>query len=128
MKRLFTLIFLFSLVAVPTLPSLAQSDSFGFGEKLNNVAQQSGYNPGNEPTLDQRISSFISLFLSFLGVIFMILMIVGGFNWMTAGGDEQKIDKAKDTIRAAIIGIIIIIAAYAVSIFIVSRIWGATAQ
>jgi hypothetical protein len=57
----------------------------------------------------------------------MILMIYGGYNWMTAAGDEQKIDKAKDTIRAAMIGLIIIIAAYAISIFVISRLWGAGA-
>lgn len=128
MKRLFPIIIFFSLVLLPVLPSAAeaQTDSFGFGQKLNDVAQQSGYNPGNEPSLDQRISSYIGLFLSFLGVIFMIIMLYGGYNWMTAGGSEDKIDKAKDTIWAAVIGIIIVIAAYAISVFVVSRIWGST--
>ncbi len=124
---LFTLLLLATCIA-PSLASAQEptNDGFGFGTTLDNVAQQSGFNPGNEKSLDERISSFISLFLSFLGVIFLILMIFGGYNWMTAAGDEKKIDKAKDTIRAAIIGLIIIIAAYAISIFVVSRIWGAT--
>jgi len=102
---------------------ITPTSGFGF-DKVDNVARDAGYNPGNEPSLEQRISSIIGIFLSFLGVIFMILMLVAGYNWMTAAGDEQKIDKAKDMIRAAIIGLIIVIAAYAISIFIVSRIWG----
>jgi len=129
MKKLFFTLALAALAMMPFVASAgetATSDGFGFGAPLDNIAQQSGFNPGNEQTLDERISSFIGIFLSFLGVIFLILMIYGGYNWMTAAGDEKKIDKAKDTIRAAIIGLIIIVAAYAISIFVVSRIWGAT--
>lgn len=128
-SRLLLVVFAATLfLSSPLTVVLAQTSSttgFGF-DKVNNVAQQAGYNPGNEQTLDQRISSFIAIFLSFLGVIFMILMIYGGYNWMTAAGDEKKIDRAKDTIRAAIIGLVIIVAAYAISVFIVSRIWGVT--
>ncbi len=109
---------------VASVNNEAPPSGFGF-EKVNNVASQAGYNPGNEPTLDERISSIISTFLSFLGVIFMLLMIYGGFNWMTAEGDEQKVERAKDTIRAAVIGLVIVIAAYAISIFAISKIWGA---
>jgi|GEM_PF-309358 cytochrome bd-type quinol oxidase subunit 2 len=129
-KKIITLLLLVAVLApVFTLAQEeppATTDGFGFGTQLDEVAQKSGFNPGNEMSLDERISSFIGIFLSFLGVIFLILMIYGGYNWMTAAGDEKKIDKAKDTIRAAIIGIIIIIAAYAISVFVVSRIWGAT--
>jgi len=120
--------FLFSLLLALPIATMAAPGGFGFGSTLDNVAKDSGYNPGNELSLDQRISSFISIFLSFLGVIFMILMLYGGYNWMTAAGDEKKVDKAKDTIRAAVIGLVIVIASYAISVFIVSRIWGASSS
>lgn len=123
MKKILLSFLLATVLVIPVI-SVSAGDGFGFGQTLNNVATQSGYNPGNEPSLDQRISSIIGIFLSFLGVIFMVLMLYGGFNWMTAAGDEQKIDKAKDTIREAIIGIVIVIAAYAISIFVVGRLWG----
>lgn len=98
------------------------SDPFGFGDKLDNVA--GAYSTQPDVPLEQRIGDIIGIFLSFLGVIFLVLMLVAGFNWMTAGGDEEKISKAKDTIREAIIGLVIVVAAYAISVFIIESIWG----
>ena len=52
--------------------------------------------------------------LTMLGIIFVILIILAGYNWMTAAGDEAKVTKAKETIRRAIIGFIIVSSAYAI--------------
>ncbi len=100
-------------------------DSYGFGSgsKLDTVA--GNFKPSTPQPLEQRVASIIAIALSFLGVIFLILMIWAGFGWMTAAGDEEKITKSKETIRSAIIGLIIVIAAYALSVFIIERIWGA---
>ncbi|HRH32920.1 MAG TPA: hypothetical protein PK720_02135 [bacterium] len=56
--------------------------------------------------------------LSFIGVIFLGLMIYGGFMWMTSGGNQESISKAQKTIVAAIIGLVIILSAYAITIYI----------
>ena len=122
-KKITSLAYILALILVPASFALAQNDSFGFNS-VANVATNAGYSPSNDLTLDQRISSIVATFLSLLGVIFMILMIYGGYNWMTAAGDEQKVEKAKDTIRAAVIGLIIVIAAYGISVFVISRVWG----
>jgi len=61
------------------------------------------------------VASVIETFLSLLGIIFVILMIYGGFTWMTAQGDESKIEKAKGTIQTAIIGLIIVVSAYSIT-------------
>jgi hypothetical protein len=61
------------------------------------------------------IASVIETFLSLLGIIFVILMLYGGFTWMTAQGDESKIEKAKNTIQTAIIGLIIVVSAYSIT-------------
>lgn len=55
---------------------------------------------------------------SFLGIIFLALMISGGFMWMTARGNEAQVNKAKELITMAVIGLIIISAAYAITAFI----------
>jgi len=60
----------------------------------------------------------ISAFLGLLGIIFIVLIIYAGFNWMTAGGDEEKVTKAKETLTRAVIGLIIIIAAYSITYFV----------
>jgi amino acid transporter len=68
--------------------------------------------------LGEIVAIIIKGFLSLLGVIFMILILIGGFNWMTASGDEEKVRKAKDTLRRAIIGLLIVVSAYAITYFV----------
>jgi hypothetical protein len=53
----------------------------------------------------------VRMFISFLGVIFICYTIYGGFLWMTAGGKEEPIEKAKSIIRNGVIGLIIILCA-----------------
>ena len=69
----------------------------------------------------QIIASIITVILSVLGIFFMSLIVFGGYLLFTAKGDETKVEKAKNTIRAAIIGLFIILAAYGVT-RVVSRI------
>ncbi len=64
------------------------------------------------------IANVISTALTLIGLIFFILMVYGGFLWMTAHGDSGQVDKAKDTITTAIIGIIIVLASYSLTIFV----------
>ncbi len=78
----------------------------------------------DEKTIYETIASLIGAFLGLLGVIFIILIILAGYWWMTASGDEQKVTKAKDTIYRAIIGLIITAAAYAITGFVFQRIGG----
>lgn len=72
------------------------------------------------------IQIVINAFLAIIGVLLLIYMLYAGYNWMSAQGDEEKVTKAKDTIRRAIIGVIIIIAAYAISVFVMSRLEAGT--
>lgn len=71
------------------------------------------------------IATVIQAFLGLLGIIFIVLIILAGYNWMIARGDEEKVTKAKDTLRRAVIGLIIIVGAYAISYFVFSNLpWG----
>lgn len=76
------------------------------------------YSGGNLLTLSQVV---INAFLSLIGVLLLAYLLYGGYYWMTARGEEEKVTKAKDTITRAIIGIIIIIGAYAISVFVISK-------
>ena len=60
--------------------------------------------------------------LSFVGIIFLALMVYAGFLWMTARGAEDQITKAQDIIRAAIIGIVITLGAYSITSFVVDAV------
>ena len=72
----------------------------------------------DETTLAKIIQYVVSAFLGLLGIIFLVLIIYSGFNWMTAGGDEEKVTKAKETLTRAVIGLIIITAAYSITYFV----------
>ncbi len=68
------------------------------------------------------IGKLLSTVLGFTGTIFFILVIWAGLLWMTAGGSQENIKKAQDILKAAIIGLIIVLSAYAITKFIGSSI------
>lgn len=72
------------------------------------------------------VSDIIKIFLSFLGVIFIVLIIYAGFMWMTAAGNADKVGKAKNTMIAAIIGLAIVLSAYAITYYVIDQIIEAT--
>lgn len=64
------------------------------------------------------IGKVVGSLLAFLGIAFLLLMIYGGFLWMFSRGNEQEVEKAKNLIQAAIIGLLIIVSAYAITAFV----------
>lgn len=64
------------------------------------------------------VAVIIKTILSILGVIFVILMIFSGFQWMTAGGNEDQVKKSQSRIKNAVIGLVIVILAYSITAFI----------
>ncbi len=78
----------------------------------------SGYQATTEAGVASVIAMVIKGFLGLLGIIFVILLVIAGQKWMTAGGEEEKVNEAKDTIKRAIIGLIIVVAAYSITYFV----------
>lgn len=72
------------------------------------------------------IANMIRIVLSLLGIIFLVLIIYAGFLWMTAGGNEDSVKKAKAILRNSIIGVVIVLLAYAITGFVLSSIITAT--
>ncbi len=70
------------------------------------------------------ITIIIQIVLGFLGIVFFGLMIYGGYIYMMARGNEQEVEKAITIIRNAIIGLIVVVLAYAISLFVISNIGG----
>ena len=80
-----------------------------------------------EADLEQTIARLIRVVLGFLGIIAVIIVLMGGFKWMTAGGNDEKVQDAKKMLIAGVIGLAIILSAYAITTFVVSSILEATA-
>lgn len=68
----------------------------------------------------------INISLGFIGIILVSIIVYAGFLWMTSGGDKEKIDRAQRYIRNAIIGVLIIVSAWAITRFVISSLLGAT--
>ncbi len=99
-----------------------------WSKKLEDAAGPggAGYQTSGVTGPEPLISTIIQVALSFLGVIFLVLMIYGGYLWMTARGNEEQVTKAKNLITAAIIGLVIVISAYAISWLVISKLGGET--
>ena len=65
------------------------------------------------------IGAIVATILAVLGVLLVVLIIYAGFLWMTSQGDATKTKKSKDMIFQAIIGLLIIFAAYAITNFVI---------
>jgi len=122
-----SLLFGFYSIFFLTHTSSAQLLDAGTKDKMDQQATEVQLNAGYDSTatIGSVVATVIKAFLGLLGIIFIFLMVLAGYHWMTAAGDEQKVTKAKDTIRTAIIGLIIIVAAYSITYFVLKALGGA---
>lgn len=111
MKR-FLFLVLFSIILVA--PSFVNAVTLG---GLNTTATTAGIQsvPKDPNAI---IGNIIKPIISLVGVLFFCLMLYAGVLWMTAAGDEKKIDSAKEIILAAVIGLVIVASAYAITTFV----------
>lgn len=75
--------------------------------------------------LKKTIQNIISIIVGFLGIITIIIILAGGFKWMTSGGNEDKIAESKKLISAGVVGLVVVLAAYAIASFVVSSLTAA---
>lgn len=81
---------------------------------LKTIGGKSFNKQTNENTFVEIAGLVVNIALSILGVIFIVLMIIAGYTWMMASGNEQKVTESKSTIKRAIIGLIIVLASWAI--------------
>ncbi len=85
------------------------------------------YGTGTPVDLPSLIGRFISIAIFLSGLVVFLILIYGGFIWMTAQGDTDKVKKAQSMIAAAVIGLAVVMSAYAIAIFVVNEVINATA-
>ena len=125
--------FFYTLAVVAALflaCSAVLAESTGLiAELQGNLSGTNGLQAGLEAPsgdLATLVGKIIKAALSLLFVILVLLIIYAGWLWMTAGGESKQVDKAQDYIKNAVIGLIIISLAYAITNFVISKISGAT--
>jgi len=92
-----------------------------FGEGLNKTAEDI-QDIDQETSLSDYLVFATQALLSFIGVAFVALLIYGGLTYMTAQGVEERIVKSKKIIIQAVVGIVLIGAGHAITLFIASQI------
>lgn len=111
------------IITLLLLPTIALGDlNFG-NDYLTNFKTGAGYGSADIGTI---IGKIIQIALSVLGLVAVVLIIVGGFQWMTSGGNEDKIKGAKKLMGSAMVGLIIVILAYAIAAFVIDKLTGIT--
>ena len=80
--------------------------------------------PLNLSTGDPRTAavSLVKLLMTFLGIIAVVIILLGGFKWMTAAGNDDKVAEAKKLIAAGIIGLVIILSAFLIVNFVITNV------
>jgi hypothetical protein len=76
----------------------------------------------------QTAARLINVALGFLGIVAVIIVIIGGFQYMLSGGNEEKTSAARKLMISGIIGLAIILSAWAITTFVLSRLIEATAD
>jgi len=116
--------FIFSLLIVAVLILILPNVSFAQNsdQNLSDFANSAGIETTSSlPTIIGRI---VQVFLAVLGIILILLIIYGGWIWMSSAGDPAKIEKAKKIIINAIIGVIVVSLAFAIATFVMNALSG----
>lgn len=82
-------------------------------------------NLGTKP-LPNTVAQLINVALGFLGIVSVVIILYGGFRWMTAAGNDDRVAEAKKIIGAGIVGLIIILASWSIAKFALVKIGQAT--
>ncbi|PIS04868.1 MAG: hypothetical protein COT81_04405 [Candidatus Buchananbacteria bacterium CG10_big_fil_rev_8_21_14_0_10_42_9] len=132
-RKNLTILFAIALIFSFTLGRHALAENI-FGNALDLISK-SDIGVGTDITSENAearaarlIGGAITTFISVLGVFFVILAVYAGFVWMNARGRDEEVQRAKDILRTAIIGLIIILLAYSITNFIVSGIYSSVTE
>lgn len=128
-----------SLLLVLGLAGLLASPGVAFAQRsdaginalkfLDAAAEKGGLSSGikgegfsSEDAVLGIIGNIVNVILGFVGIIFFIQMFYAGFRWMSSGGNEEIVTESRQTIKSAVIGIVVVFAAFVVTNFVLNQI------
>lgn len=72
------------------------------------------------PDLGGLVADALKIAFFFAALFFFIQFIIGGFSWIAAGGDQKALDSARSRLTNAVIGLVIVVAAFGITYIILS--------
>lgn len=88
------------------------------GFAVTGIAADLGSGP--PPDISTVVGQMISVILGLSGILFLCLMVYAGILYLTSNGEEAGVKKAKKLITSSIVGIIIVMASYAITAYVVA--------
>ncbi|MFZ4632205.1 MAG: pilin [Patescibacteria group bacterium] len=124
MKKISKHLMAFAIISLLVLPVFAvnaqTTDTFGIEQTNTALKGSLGASNTDPRTIAANI---INLALGFLGIIAVCIVLFGGFKWMTAAGNEDKVEEAKKVLGAGVIGLLIVLAAWGLSSWVINQIF-----
>ena len=115
----FLLVLVLTTLVLP-LTAQAQTISTDQADSIQDQSsafrQEAGFS--GDVSIGGVVATVIKAAMGFLAIIFIVILIINGFKWMTAGGNEEQVKQAQQAIKRAIIGLIIVVAAYSITYFV----------
>ena len=118
MKKILYIITLLSctLLSTSTFAQSTPINEYTAVQKEQAFAQKAGL--GDSVDIAVIIKYSIETLLGALGIIFLILIIYSGFQWMTSGGNDDKVKDAKTRMKNATIGLVVVLMSYSIMTFV----------
>lgn len=109
-------VFAFIMLMAPILALPAQAQpNLGL-----NYAQNFGLQTSSQEDPRDIAVDIVKYLMTFLGIIAVVVILIGGFKWMTAAGNEDQVSQAKKMIIAGAIGLVVILSAFAIVTFVIN--------
>lgn len=87
---------------------LAQDTTIKLNQNLGGFQNLAGL------TIPNLVSAFIRLAIVVAGIVFFFILVIGGIRWIASGGDKAQTEAARNQITAALVGLVIVFAAWAI--------------
>lgn len=108
-----SILFFVLMIGISQASFLTTNKTAEFTNTINNVSSTT-YQTKTK-SINDITAAVIQTILGVLGIIFIVLMFLSGFKWMTADGNEEQVTKAKTTITNLVIGLVLVLAAFIIT-------------
>ena len=112
-----------SMTSLVSAANITADDAFGGTAIKGQIQTGSGLGTADPRAMAAKV---INIMLGFLGIIAVVIILFGGFKWMTAAGNDDKVGEAKKLLGAGVIGLVIVLMSYGLAQFVINSLVTAT--
>lgn len=118
MKWFISVNILLSVIFIPNIV-MASASPGDIGSALDEFNRPTGI---SETSVTSQIATGMLLVYQLTGFVFFMMALYSGIRWMTASGNEEVVTKSRNTLIAAVIGFVLVVAAYGITLYLTERV------